>query len=120
MVRSFLFAIGIFLLILGAQTLVVDKWIISRESKLTPVVAPSNGSYSTSNSPYRTAAFSRTNGYSRNNDPRFGNASYYNQPNQPQQGFKKVYQTRDWMPWSLLAAGSIIVLYTFSTGRHHE
>ena len=29
----------------------------------------------------------------------------------------KVVQTRDWMPWSLIAAGTVIVLYTNSLGR---
>jgi len=119
MLRSFLFAIGIFLLILGAQTLVVDKWILSRASALTPVAATANDSYGNRTSPYRTAGYSR-NGYSRNlNNSTYGNASYYNQPNQQAGTFKKVYQTRDWMPWSLLAAGTIIVLYTYSTGRRH-
>ena len=29
----------------------------------------------------------------------------------------KVVQTQDWMPWSLIAAGTVIVLYTNSLGR---
>ncbi len=33
-------------------------------------------------------------------------------------GTSRLVQTKDWMPWSLIAAGTIIVLYTKSIGRN--
>lgn len=102
MIRSFLFALGIFLLVLGAQTLVVDRWIVSTSNG--PVNAGVSR-YSNGNRPFQTAGYSNY----RNN--------YYNQNQSPAGNLRKrVFQTKEWMPWSLLAAGSIIVLYTYSIG----
>lgn len=110
MLRSLLFAVGIFLLIAGVQTLCVDKWIMSYEIP-TPQTTNNSGRYY-NNNPYRTASYSR-----------FGNAGFNNRYAQPTSAagtIKPVYQTRDWMPWSLLAGGTIIVLYTYSMGRNNE
>jgi hypothetical protein len=38
-------------------------------------------------------------------------------PVQNRSGMLRLVQTKDWMPWSLIAAGTIIVLYTKSVGR---
>ena len=107
MFRSLIFAIGIFLLIFGVQTLLVDKWIMSYELPPSATAANNGGYY---NSPYRTAAFSRIR----------GNQNQYGQNGRLGNAIKPVYQTQDWMPWSLLAGGSIIVLYTYSSGRREE
>ena len=126
MVRSVFLALGIFLLILGAQTLIVDKWIMSRESHFGPgqtgAQAQAGRAYNNNSNPYRSASYPYRSASYRTGSNRFGNRNYYNQVDQNQNSntFKRVYQTRDWMPWSLLAAGTIIVLYTFSTGRHHS
>lgn len=97
MFRSLIFAIGIFLLILGAQTLVVDRWVLANDSPLTTAVNDP-GYYNRST--FRPAGYSTYSGVT------------------PQTfGPRRVYQTREWMPWSLLAAGTIIVLYTYSSGR---
>ncbi len=97
MFRSLLFAIGIFLLIFGAQTLVVDKWIMSYASPAQNYAQFNNGFRP---SPYRTASFS---------------SDRYYQPVRAARVLKPVYQTQEWMPWSLLAAGTVIVLYSIST-----
>ena len=111
--RSLFLALGIFSLILGAETLVVDKFIMSngRLKKVTsgptdglntrfPVQTNSNGVY------YQQASY----------QPYTATAAQ--QVNVP----PRVVQTKDWMPWSLLATGAIIVLYTYSLpkGHHHE
>lgn len=101
MFRSLLFAIGIFLLTLGAQTMVVDKWVMSYD-------APAN-SLSPSNN---NGGIFQSTGFSNNRN------SYYNPVgNSSVNLHKRVYQTQEWMPWSLLAAGTIIVLYNYSSGR---
>lgn len=99
MLRSLLFGLGIFLLVLGAQTLVVDRWIMSNSSSLANLV---EGNANSSSSNILTAGFSNNAG------------SYYDSSRS--NAVKRVYQTREWMPWSLLAAGTMIVLYTYSSG----
>ena len=115
MLRSLLFVIGIFLLIAGAQTLAVDKWIMSYELPSGQATSDSRSYYSSNsnNSPFRTAGYTS----------RYGNSSYgsqFGQSTPATSTIKPVYQTRDWMPWSLLAGGTIIVLYTYSMGRRSE
>lgn len=106
MFRSLVFAIGIFLLIFGAQTLIVDKWILSFDSP-----AP-NAHASLNRSPYQNASFASARNVNRSAGYR--NDGYYNQTvNSPT--VKRVYRTKEWMPWSLLAAGTVIVLYSIST-----
>ncbi len=95
MFRSLLFAVGIFLLILGAQSLVVDKWIMT----YSPVVDTN----STTSSVFQQTSF-------------LGNtSSYYNSGGAQNNRPRRVYQTTEWLPWSLLAAGAIIVLYTYTS-----
>ena len=99
MLRSLLFGLGIFLLVLGAQTLVVDRWIMSNNSSLANLV---EGNSNNRSSNILTAGFSNNGG------------SYYDSSRTS--GAKRVYQTKEWMPWSLLAAGTMIVLYSYSSG----
>jgi hypothetical protein len=113
MFRSLLFAIGIFLLIFGAQTLFVDKWIMSYELPTNQTAVANNGYYNNRayrNSPYRTAGYNR----GRTNQVAYSNSSTAGQVSGT---IKPVYQTRDWMPWSLLAGGTLLVLYTYSIGQ---
>ena len=91
-----MFAFGIFLLVFGVQTLFVDRWIMSFG---TPV-----GTQNVANNTY----------FNGNSGSAYRNAGYSNPQNTQARVAKRVYQTREWMPWSLLAAGSIIVLYTYS------
>ena len=119
MFRSLMFAIGIFLLVFGAETLIVDKWIMSYEVPGSAQQASTNNSQYYNNSPYRTASYNSSRfpngvtGYGNVN--RTGTQNNVNAFTGGGVGrVKPVYQTRDWMPWSLLAGGFMIVLYTFS------
>ena len=102
--RSILMAIGIFLLILGGESLIVDKVVLNNgEDKPKIVTQPQQ----------MTAQYGGNNGA----QGPFKNAGYQTQPayyQTPKPKPKKVFQTKEWMPWSLLAAGAIIVLYTYS------
>lgn len=176
--RSFFFATGITLIIVGVQCLVVDTFLIADSTRLPSVVTrflddirgpgaqnkqpagypqfvnstsqgaiPSYGGVG--NSRFGPSRFG-DNGLSNSNLPPSlgGSQSYYGglpgqtlgtraNPNQPFSlaGFstnknnpanngpfgKKIkaryFQTKEWMPWSLLAVGTLVVLYTNSTGR---
>ncbi|MEZ6096786.1 MAG: hypothetical protein R3C03_21605 [Pirellulaceae bacterium] len=90
--KSFFFAVGIFLFILGAETLVVDKFVMTDSRRLPRLVSPDQ----------------YNSGLGRTSSP-FSNAAYQI-PGQGAQ--RRVIQTKDWMPWSLLAAGAITMMYT--------
>lgn len=96
--RSLFLALGIFSLILGAETLVVDKYIMADSRRLPRLI---NGSANRSRTPA---------------NPYYQQAGYQRFPNNQQnlQRPARIVQTKDWMPWSLLATGAIIVLYTYS------
>ena len=95
MIRSLLMALGIFLLILGAESLLVEKVVVE---KSTPARVAKEDQ--PSSSPFQNAGF------------RSGN--YYQEERKQEPAVKRSYHTREWMPWSLLAAGTITVLYTYS------
>ena len=84
--RAFFMAVGINLLIIGAQFLVVEKVIISKPSD-------------------RVAKQQELTGAN------YYNASYGTQLSGTAQK-RKTFKPKDWMPWGLLAAGTIIVIYT--------
>lgn len=83
--KSFFLAVGIFLLILGVETLVVEKFIMS-DGKAIPRLVNGNSSTPPSG-PFMPAGYAR---------------------------MKREMTTKDWMPWSLLASGVITVMYTLS------
>ncbi len=91
--KAFFLALGIFLIVLGAETLVVDKFVMSDSRRLPRLVAPDqyNAQYGV-----------------------FSSASYQSQVARPA---NRIIQSKDWMPWSLLAAGAITVMYTSSFSR---
>lgn len=95
MIRSILMALGIFLLILGVESLLVDKVVVKRSS--SPGVVKQEKQET---SPFQNAGYQ--------------SGSYYQPAPQPKSEVKRSYHTREWMPWSLLAAGTITVLYTYS------
>lgn len=97
MIRSILMALGIFLLILGAESLLVDKVVVKNS---TPTPARIAKQEQTGTSPFQNAGFRSQN--------------YYQEELQQEPAVKRSYHTREWMPWSLLAAGTITVLYTYS------
>lgn len=94
MFRSIITAIGVFLLILGGESLIVDRVIVV-ESQGEAVATTAATPYSAS--PFQNAGFSQQQG-----------------PALPRRVQRRVYHTKDWMPWSLLAAGTIVVLYSYS------
>ncbi len=85
--KSFFLAVGFFLLILGLETLVVQKFAMASGSRVPRIVSSVTEDLTT---PAWTAPG----------------------PNQPVR--RREIRTREWMPWSLLAAGAITVMYTLS------
>lgn len=83
--KSFFLAVGIFLLILGFETLLVDKFIMASGKAIPRLVNGNNGQ--TTSGPFMPASYGR---------------------------MKREMSTKDWMPWSLLASGVITVMYTLS------
>ena len=105
--RSFFLALGIFLMILGGQSLIVDHVVLANSRRVPTIVTGqnANGSVGYRNSP------SFSNGSYRNYQSPFQNVGYAN--SSPQMN-ARVIRTKEWMPWSLLATGAIIVMYTLS------
>ncbi|MBX3416594.1 MAG: hypothetical protein KF851_03250 [Pirellulaceae bacterium] len=89
---SFFWALGIFLLIVGGETLVVDKFVMA-DSKGIPRLVTGNQP----NSDFQTG-FNSSPG-----------------TNIRQSG--RTIATKDWMPWCLLAAGAVTIMYTSSFQR---
>jgi hypothetical protein len=85
--KSFFLATGFFLLLLGAETLVVQKFALANGSRVPAVVSDMG-----------TAA---------------ANPAWIT-PGSNGPVLRREIRTSDWMPWSLLAAGAITVLYTLS------
>ena len=150
--RAFFFAIGVSLILLGAQCLVVDRYYLTENSKITQFFARAldytsdNGSATNSQvaqqnrsapsvasrSPFGPSRFQQSpfdsNGQSSpfyggrpsNENGRFQfsgftrplNTGPSSSASQTSIRSTRVVKTRDWMPWSLLAAGAIVVLYT--------
>lgn len=129
MLRSIIFAIGLFLLILGGQSLVVDKLILSNQTKIPQLIsgnrAAANPYGQVAGNPYGNPNAAVAGTPYGNAGYRAGQGQYYSQAsairNAPVAGGisrpKRVYQTRDWMPWSLLAAGAVVIMYSASMRR---
>jgi hypothetical protein len=170
--RSFFLAVGIFIILVGFETMVVDQVVMTNARRIPKIVSATARNMVTSAAPagspsqpmtsglpnsyqmptYRplaggpaTGGQTRYNGtqsatFNRVLDPSSGTAStqpsglgyagYQKNGNNPvappvasipakRPSVRKprIIQTKDWMPWSLLAAGTIIVLYTQSLGR---
>jgi len=152
--RSFFMAVGVFLVLLGLETLVVDQFLMSNNRRIPEFITAKDGIFanqppgslesnqnrfprpfqalSNQQSTYGPSRFQGT-GFGRQSNydlASFGrttsSASGQNPPaiqvspsalTRPQ----RMIQTKDWMPWSLLAAGTLIVLYVHSTrGSHSE
>jgi hypothetical protein len=94
--KSFFLASGIFLMVLGAESLIVEKFSLTDSRRLSRLVSPD---------PISTAPSAGT----------FSRASY-EVPKETAKG--RTLKTREWMPWSLIAAGAITVMYTSSYGRN--
>lgn len=132
--RSFFFAVGVMLIILGFECLIADRFEISRSARIPNFVArmfettdsPKNSVSNSNGSLFQPSRFN--NPFNRNQassgnlrEPAkrpFSLAGWGSGQNRsentylrPGRGTRIVY-TREWMPWSLLAAGTLVVLYT--------
>lgn len=105
--RSLFLALGIFSLILGAETLVVDKFLMSDSRKLPKIISGSSASGAPANL-YQQVGYQNTNYNGFQNGQAVLGSNGQNRPR------SRIVQTKDWMPWSLLATGAVIVLYTYS------
>ncbi|MEM7454034.1 MAG: hypothetical protein AAF456_06725 [Planctomycetota bacterium] len=149
--RSFFLALGIFSIILGAQSLVVEHFMTADTRKFPRLIYPENGQggylqqsplqQSSGYNPYQNSLYQRENSYGlySNFDPalqdnRFGNRPLFQQASYGNAGYgqagffqgrptsfrNRIIYTKDWMPWSLIAVGSVIVLYTTSLRRKSD
>lgn len=126
--RAFFFSIGIMLIILGLECLVAESFVV-HGARIPGVVAkvldgtsksPSAGQFAGSgNSAFGPSRFN--NQYQPSGYSQFSLAGYGSQPNGAAPNTAsigaspRVVTPKEWMPWSLLAAGTLVVLYTNST-----
>lgn len=140
--RAFFYASGIMLIILGVECIVIGRFRVAPEAGFTKLAQKAWGNFDSSfaSDDGEGRAFPNAQGPLRsqfgpsrfNNDPFFNASSNlaqsrensFNLPNHTgvggsQVGKKpKTITTEDWMPWSLIAAGAIISLYTRSLNRN--
>jgi hypothetical protein len=128
--RAFFYASGSMLVILGVQCVLVGKFQLSPEatvpdsakSFLASFESPSDPGWR-SNSPFGSTRFDdRFAGPNGQPNRRIGFANYSNPANNSglpgfQRGRSGLIKTEDWMPWSLIAAGAIVLIYTHSFER---
>lgn len=89
-------ALGITLIVLGAELFFVD------ELEIRKVRGGGNDSQATANAgPFQSASFA-------------------NITNAESKAKTVLYKPADWMPWSFLAGGTIIVIYTFTLTSRSE
>jgi hypothetical protein len=139
--RAFFYASGIMLIILGLECIVIGRFVISKESAIArvtrkfignegsfsgspPVNSQANG-YGSAQSQFGPTRFSDNPFSMASNDRTQGNP--FNLASQRTgtsltagavQG--RNFTTEDWMPWSLIAAGAIVTLYTHSLGPAYQ
>ena len=149
--RSFFMAVGIFMILLGLQSLMVDQFIMSNNRRIPKFITSKDGIFAnpsspgqlTGNRPFegfrnqvrrpfqqlgnQQSAYGPSRYRSFGQSPNYGLASYgtantaSGQASTPIQVSptlsrpQRIIQTKDWMPWSLLAAGTLIVLYLHSS-----
>ena len=85
--KSFFWALGIFFLIAGGETLVVEKFIMADSRSIPRLVTGNLASFSPQNRAMQTPEMALTN---------------------------RSVKTKDWMPWCLIAAGAVTIMYTSS------
>lgn len=89
--RALFLALGINLCIMGAQCLVVDKVVLANHNNTTTETAEQPQSR------FSQVGFQSGGAFSNSTD-----------------GEARIYQPKSWIPWSLLASGAIVILYTHS------
>ena len=145
--RCLFMAVGIFAIILGLETMFLDQVLMTNKRRLSKIIAAKTRSLSERNdaqNPYQLPSYRGDDSYANENalsrfwdrtrdtfrQPGYGNAAYdsagkievptYRAPVPAKSTGLRVVKMKDWMPWSLLAAGSIIVLYSHSRGSTAE
>jgi len=88
--RAFFLAVGIYLCILGAECLVVDKFVMAGE------VPPSEAEH---------------------NPAPPGPATLFGPTAPPTPTAKRDIEPAEWAPWSLLSAGAVVILYSLTLNR---
>ena len=88
--RALFLAVGIFLCILGAECLVVDKFVMAGEAR--PVVAEPNAAPA-------------------------GPATLFGETAPPAPAVKRDIEPAEWAPWSLLSAGAVVILYSLTLNK---
>lgn len=87
-------ALGIALIIVGTQLFFVDELEVRR------IGNPTDTSAVMPNAPYQNAS--------------------WGSPLMESESRTFLYRPHDWIPWSLLAVGSVIVIYTFTLTSRRE
>ena len=90
--RALFLAVGITLILLGGQLFFVEQIEVTRVRN--PAAAVTGGGAPNGGSPFRQTSWQQTA-----------------TPGQPP---TFLYTPKDWMPWSLLAVGTVVVIYTFT------
>ncbi|HMP79675.1 MAG TPA: hypothetical protein PKD54_09510 [Pirellulaceae bacterium] len=85
--KAFFLAIGTFMIVLGVETLLVDKFVVAEGRRVPRLVGGQS-------QPFTPAGYQR--GFGTVVPPR------------------REFHTKEWLPWSLLAGGTITVMYTCS------
>ena len=96
--RAVFLSVGISLIVVGLECLFVEQFVVRN-------IGPPAKPQATANS-----------------NPGFQFASFPSQSTQTNQVKSKyrMVPSKEWMPWSLLAAGTVIVIYTFSLPRRSK
>lgn len=100
--RALFLASGLTLILIGAQLFFVEQLEIKRVRGATPAANTTNARNANpyGGSPFQQASYGRP--VAKKPAPTF------------------LYTPKDWMPWSLLAVGTVVVIYTFTIPRRHR
>ena len=94
--RAVFLSLGMTLILFGVECLFVDQFVIKKLSK--PKHSVSNQYASPfQNASYQAPALNASSQQSKSGSPEY-----------------ILFKPKEWMPWSLLAAGAVVVIYTFS------
>ena len=97
-------AVGLNSMLLGGECFILDR--IELSQSFTSIVAGRDNAASAVAASPINANFFQNSGYK------------YQSPNgAAAAGRSRMFRPREWMPWSLLAAGAIIVMYTSAHAR---
>jgi len=99
--RAFFMALGLNSMLLGGECFVLERIELSKS--FTSIVAGQDPMLANSARPSNSSVFQ--------------NSAYQAMMADSLDGSGRMFRPREWMPWSLLAVGAIIVMYTSSHAR---